>query len=396
MTPPEFIVDLTSVSPTTGGGIGRVATGVVDGLARSGADLRCLVGSGTLLEWVAALPETKIDEVAVRMSAGSAWQVRLRSILPPSLKTSRLVGAVRRIRSAAVRSEAGNNVVWYPFHRSLATATNSVVTVHDLRVFEPQLASVMDQRIIAQNVQSAKAIVCSWPHPYESLLERFPEAREKAFQIPLPVLNAGPPRERRKTPTGDVTLLYPAYITEHKNHETLIRALPLLPGARLILTGVENEHGRFVRMLAEQLGVASRIEWRGYVDEDHLDKAYDEADILVMPSLWEAASGPVLEAVIRRIPFVSSDIAPLTAQVRHLGLPVRDWTFRARDERALADAVTATMASYEERVMALEGPANIVGQRTWDSTASDYHRVFAWVAGVGEQPTDLQPEATVR
>lgn len=396
MTPTELLVDLTSVSPTAGGGIGRVAIGIVDGLGRSGAGVRCLVGKGTTREWSEVLPDTEIEELAVRMSAGSTWQVRLRSILPASLKTSRLVGAVRRVRSGAVRSEAGRNVVWYPFHRSLATAANSVVTVHDLRVFEPQLASVMDQRIIAQNVRHAKALVCSWPHPYESLLERFPEAHGKVFQIPLPVLNAGEPSEHRTTPTGELTLLYPAYVTEHKNHETLIRALALLPGTRLILTGVETEYGRSMRRLAEQLGVAGRVEWRGYVDKDQLDEVYREADIVVMPSLWEAASGPVLEAVVRRIPFVSSDIAPLKAQVRLMGLPVEDWTFSARDARALADSVTATTSSYGERVAALEGPAGFVGQRTWDSTAADYQRVFSWAAGIGDRPIELQPEGATR
>lgn len=391
MTPTGVLVDLTSVSPTAGGGIGRVATGIVDGLVRTGTAPRCLVGPGAAADWAIAVPDAKIDEVAVRMSASTGWQVRLRSVLPASLKASRLVGAVRRVRSGAVRSRAGDDVVWYPFHRSLATAQNSVVTVHDLRVFEPELASVMDQRIIERNVAHATAVICSWPHPYESVLERFPDVRDKVFLIPLPVLNAGEPREGRTAPTGQVTLLYPAYVTEHKNHETLVRALALLPGARLILTGVETEYGRSVRTLGGQLGVADRIEWRGYVEQDELDAAYREADILVMPSLWEAASGPVLEAVVREVPFLSSDIAPLTAQVRRLGLPVDEWTFAAHDARALADAVTATLASYDRRVAGLAAPARELRERTWESTASDYQRVFSWAAGSGERPVDLQP-----
>lgn len=391
MTAPSVLVDLTSVSPTAGGGVGRVATGVVEGLTRTGVPARCLVGPGTAELWSDVLPDAELQEVAVRMSAGSDWQTRLRSWLPASLKTSRLVGAVRRVRSGAVRREAGENVVWYPFHRSVATASSSVVTVHDLRVFEPELASVMDQKIIGDNVARAKAVVCSWPHPYESLLERYPDAGSKVFQIPLPVLNAGEPREGRTAPDGSVTLFYPAYVTEHKDHETLIRALALLPDARLILTGAETEYARDMRALAAELGVADRVDWRGYVGNDELDAAYREADVLVMPSLWEAASGPVLEAVVRGIPFVSSDIPPLAAQVRQLGLAEDEWTFSARDPHALASAVNATIESYDRRVAELASPAAVLRERTWESTAADYQRVFSWAAGSGELPADLQP-----
>lgn len=392
MTTSDLVIDLTSVSPTAGG-VARVAIGVTEGLEEIEAGVRCLVAPGMRQEWVEALPDARIDEVAVRMSAGSGWQTRLRSLLPKSLKTSRLVGAVRRIRSGAVRAAAGEAVVWYPFHRSAATAASSVVTVHDLRVFEADFASEMDQKIITENVRHAKALVCSWPHPYESLIARFPEARGKVFQIPLPVLNSGEASSDRTAPTGTITLLYPAFVTEHKDHATLIRALALMPEARLICTGIETDYANRMRALADSLGVASRVDWRGFVSESELEDAYREADMLVMPSLWEAASGPVLEAVVRRVPFVASDIPPLEAQVRKLGLATADWTFRARDEVALADAVRATVASYGSRVEALAGPAAIVGQQTWRTTASDYHRVFAWVEGSASLPSDLQPEA---
>lgn len=387
---PELVVDLTSVSVTGSGGVGRVATGMVEGLAAIGAHPRCLVSQGTRAAWAAALPDTDFAEVVVRMTAGSRWQTALRSLLPASLKTSRIVGAVRRVRSRAVRAAAGENVVWYPFHRSVATASTSVVTVHDLRVFEPDFSSPMDQRIIEQNIRHAKALVCSWPHPYESLITRFPDARDKTFQIPLPVLNTGTPRPERRAPTDELTLFYPAYVTEHKDHATLIHALALLPNARLICTGVETEYVRSMRALADELRVADRVEWRGYVDQAQLDAAYDEADVLVMPSLWEAASGPVLEAVVRHLPFVASDIPPLQAQIRHLGLPLEDWTFVARDPSSLAEAVERTVASYDERVHALAGPGAAVAGRTWETTAAEYASVFAWAAGTGTRPGKLQ------
>lgn len=384
------VVDLTSLSATSGGGVSRMAVGVVAAMGVLGAAPSCLVGAGTREEWIALLPSADIEEVVVRLDAGSRWQTALRSKLPAGLKTSRVVGVVRRVRSRAVRAAGRRNVIWYPFHRSLATAANSVVTVHDLRVFEPEFASAMDQRIVARNVRRASALVCSWPHPYEALIERFPDARNKTFQIPLPVLNAGPPRNRPRVPGSTVTLLYPAYVTEHKDHETLIRALVQLPEAVLICTGAETAHARAMRALADDLEVSARIDWRGYVEQPELDGAYSEADILVMPSLWEAASGPVLEAVVRRIPFVASDIPPLASQVHALGLPASDWLFAARDPDSLARTVRTTVDAYADRVRALAEPGRAVAARTWQSTAEEYLAVFAWVAGDRDRPTFLQ------
>lgn len=384
-------VDLTSVGPDSGG-VARVATGIVRELGTHGLAVQCLTSPGTTDTWRERLDagaSVEVTELRVALRADSRWQSLLRRALPTSLKGHRLVGAVRRKRSRAVRLATTDDTVWYPFHRALATARSSVITVHDLRVFEPELASPMDQRIIRDNVAHAMAVICSWPHPYAHLLTLFPEAADKTFLVPLPVLNAGAPSDRAISADERVRLFYPGFITPHKNHEILIRALPELPSAEVTFVGGETAgHAAHLRRLAEDLGVAERIVWRGYVSSHELDLEFDRAHILVMPTRWEAASGPVFEAVVRHLPFVASDIAPIRAQLEYLGLAAP--LFDPDEPSGLVDAIRACVASYADQRAALLEPAERLRDRTWADTAGDYARILGWAASGIEYPSDLK------
>lgn len=384
-------VDLTSIGADSGG-VETVACEIVRELGAHNVRTRCLVGPGTTRRWSETLGSDlrlEIEEIRVALRADSRWQVALRKLLPSFLRSHPVVGAVRRRRSRAVAVATANDPVWYPFHRSPATARTSVVTVHDLRVFEAALASPMDQRIIRENVANAKAVVCSWPHPYRHLLELFPEASAKTFLVGLPVLNIGAPVSREIDAGGPVRLFYPGFVTPHKNQELLVRALTELPSAEVTFTGAETPgYASFLKELALTLGVDERVNWRGYVDHDELNREFERAHLLVMPTRWEAASGPVFEAVVRHLPFVASNIAPIRAQVEDLRLDVP--LFDPDSPADLAEAIRKSVESYPAQCAALVAPALRLRDRSWSDTAGEYARVFRWAADDAEYPSDLK------
>lgn len=388
-----ILIDLTSVSPEASGGVGQVARGVVGGIVALGMPARCFVLPGTEEDWnkefvgLGAYPT--FEPVNIAMRADSRWQIALRRILPAHAFLSGMLHAVRTMRSRAVARRSFNAVVWYPFHRSVSSSNSAVVTVHDLRVFEPGLESAMDQKILRSNIKHARALICSWPHPYEHMLRLFPEASGKAFLIPLPVLNPGRAVDRTIRTGNPIRLFYPAFVTPHKNHEVIIRALALRDNFRLICTGQEvEEYARKMKVLAAELGVADRIEWRGHVSRDELEREYAAAHILVMPSKWEAASGPIYEAVVRRLPFVASAIEPLTAQISALG--ISSPTFAWNDPDQAANAIDRVIESYETYKAELVKPAEGLLKRSWEDTARDYSDVFEWVSGSADKPVRLQ------
>lgn len=391
-TAPPITLDFTSVSPSSGG-VGVVAAGVAEGLLLAGVPVRCLVNAESLPEWAERLPQLaeSLTPVSVRLSAVSGWQRALRRFLPRSSPIAqKMINLVRTVRARSTTSALGAGVVWQPFHRVPLATDNGVVTVHDLRVFESELASPMDQDIITRNVEVAAAVICSWAHPYQSLIERFPAAADKTFLVPLPVLNPGGWTDRQ-TPRGDhLRLLLPGFITPHKNHEVVIRALTQLPNARAVFTGSEDgRHGERLRVLADELGVGDRIEWLGFVDAVRLETEYAAADLLIMPTRWEAASGPIFEAVVRGLPFVASEIPPITAQLRSLHLDAP--TFNCDSPDQLATAIRAAVSDFEGFVDRLRPVSSILRERTWKHMAEDYARIFAWVEGVAEKP-DLPPK----
>lgn len=388
---PSVAVDLTSISPGVSGGVEQVAKGVVSGLIDLGTAPNCFVSTGSETSWRNEfLPfQPRLEVVHPILRSNTRWQSWLRRALPARLKSSPVVGAVRRIRSRSVAVSSGARTVWYPFHRSVAAAENAVVTVHDLRVFEQGLESPMDQSIIRANVNSASAIICSWPHPYAHVGRLFPSAMSRVFLVPLPVLNPGRPVDRAIPSTGKIRLFFPGFVTPHKNHAVIIRVLALRPQFTLVCTGAEVEsHGTQLRKLAEELGVSDRIEWRGYVSAEELEREYSAAHILVMPTKWEAASGPIFEAVVRELPFVASDIEPLTAQLRSLGLSVP--TFDPDQPEELAAALDVVVEEYQGQLLKLKNVAPGVRARTWQDTAREYRQVFDWVSGTAPKPTHLQ------
>ncbi|MDT0193792.1 glycosyltransferase family 4 protein [Arthrobacter sp. AB6] len=251
----------------------------------------------------------------------------------------------------------------------------------------------MDQEIIASNITRAAAIVCSWAHPYRHLIRLFPQAASKTFLVPLPVLNPGSTTPRSLPHGEPIRLFYPASVTPHKNHEVIIRMLAKRPNMRLICTGAHvQQHLASLMKLAEQLGVSERVEWRGYVTADELEQEYVRAHILVMPSRWEAASGPIFEAVVRELPFVASDIEPISAQMDLLDVDMP--TFQWDDPEDAAQAVDRVIESYEMYQSKLAIAAHGVRSRTWKDTARDYLEVFHWVSGKGAKPTHLQDVGT--
>lgn len=384
-------VDLTGIAPGSGGGVESVAAGVVQGLVELGLKPRCLVSVGTVQRWTEQFPDARLEffEVSSLFHAGSAWQMAIRRVLPSKWKTSRAVGAIRRWRGRSVERLMQSGATWFPFHRASARAQSAVVTVHDLRVFEPHLESKMDQTIVRGNIENAKAVVCSWAHPYEHLIRIFPEAKDKVFKIALPVLRPGRPVASRDLTEGQVRLFLPASVTPHKNHELVLRAMAQREMLHLTCTGVEVEpFASELKQKAEDLGVADRVDWLGYIDAEALEAEYQNADVLVMPSRWEAASGPIFEAIVRELPFIASAIPPIRSQLQDLELNAP--TFDCDSVSEILEAIDEIIADYTRYRDELTGPADRLRSRSWKDTAKEYLEVIEWASGRGRKPEYLQ------
>ena len=97
-------------------------------------------------------------------------------------------------------------------------------------------------------------------------------------------------------------LLFVAHDFALKGLRTAIRALPHLPGMRLVVVG--DGRGRRYRRLAKELRVDDRVRWLGYVED--LARLYRSVDLLVHPTHYDTASLVVLEALASGTPPITT------------------------------------------------------------------------------------------
>jgi UDP-glucose:(heptosyl)LPS alpha-1,3-glucosyltransferase len=126
-----------------------------------------------------------------------------------------------------------------------------------------------------------------------------------------------------------------------------IEALTTLPAqAHLIVVGRERHMGRY-DALAQRLGVAGRVTFAGPRADPK--PYYGAADVFVLPTLYDAGSNAVLEALACGLPVVTSDRCgpgELVADY-HAGTVcgARDIDAIAAGMRALLDPDTRARAS---------------------------------------------------
>ena len=131
-------------------------------------------------------------------------------------------------------------------------------------------------------------------------------------------------------------------LTEAKGQLDAIGALALLSSedARLRLVGAGPDRALLVRR-AEELGVAHRLDWVGEVDD--AAPHYRAADVVVVPSRWDAQSLVLLEAMASGAAIVATTVSG-SAALEGAGALVPP-----RDEVALAAAVDGLLADPDRR-----------------------------------------------
>ena len=89
----------------------------------------------------------------------------------------------------------------------------------------------------------------------------------------------------------------------HKGIDQILRALPAvaeaIPGVRYAVVGGGDDRAR-LEALAREVGVASRVEFRGRVSPEELAQAYAESSLFAMPSSQEGFGIVFLEAGLFR------------------------------------------------------------------------------------------------
>jgi rhamnosyl/mannosyltransferase len=128
----------------------------------------------------------------------------------------------------------------------------------------------------------------------------------------------------------------------YKGLDTLIRALPSIPG-RLLVVGVGPMEATW-KALAHATGVADRIAWLGEAADEDLPALYHLADLFVLPASHpsEAFGLVQVEAMAAGVPVVCTELGTGTSYVNQDGVTGR--VVPPRDPAALAAAIRDLLA----------------------------------------------------
>jgi glycosyltransferase involved in cell wall biosynthesis len=154
--------------------------------------------------------------------------------------------------------------------------------------------------------------------------------------------------QRRRIPAGGpVRLLFVGRFVPKKGVATAIRALALMPGCTLDLVGdgaLKEEYSA----LASGLGVADRVDFRGWLDPEAARAAMESAHVLLVPSEtapdgdMEGTPTVIFEAMASGLPVAASIHAGIPEQ---LGGGACGRLFPEGDAEGLAKAVDSLVSS---------------------------------------------------
>jgi glycosyltransferase involved in cell wall biosynthesis len=213
-------------------------------------------------------------------------------------------------------------------------------------------------------------------------LVRMGRARSRTSVVPCGVDTDAFTPDGPAAPRGDRNrIVSVGRLVPRKGFETLIRALPRIPDAELLIVGgpaasalAGDPHARQLRRLAERLGVADRVRLLGGITRAEMPAVLRSADLVACTPWYEPFGIVPLEAMACGIPVVAAAVGGIRDTV------VDDVTGRLvppKDPGALAEAIAPLLRDRQWRAaLGRAGRERARARYTWDRIAADTERVY--------------------
>jgi glycosyltransferase involved in cell wall biosynthesis len=214
---------------------------------------------------------------------------------------------------------------------------------------------------------------------------RHPEARDRIVAVPQGVDHPKAPCAARAAAERGARVLYVGVFLPHKGQLHAVRALDALAGrapalarrTSLTFRGavVDARHHEAVRRAAAGSRVAERIGFQAYERDADVDALYADVEVLLLLSEYEGFGLPLLEAQVRGIPVVCSDL-PVFREV----LGDSACFVEARDAEAVAAALEGVLTDDGLRAELARRGCENARRFSWERTARGTLEVYRRVA----------------
>lgn len=394
------------------GGVKSVLVGLVSALGQlsDGPEDYVIIGPRQEPDWLRPYlgPNQRIVSRPQPPPAPSTQQERLKQCLGPLRP---VVGQLWRWAFPSPPSQPGRawpevpisdgfyeslgcDVIHFPFQHFVLCALPTIYNPHDLQHLRyPQFftSSMIAWRetIYRTGCHLAHTVVVGSDWVKEDVVRHYRVDPDKVQVIPwAPPTQAYPAPSPSMLPTMKARYqlqlpfaFYPAMTWEHKNHLRLLEALARLRDqeslvVRLVCTG--NRYPGHWPRIEEHLhtfNLNAQVQFLGMVPPEDLRAIYRLAQFVVVPTLFEAASGPVFEAWQEGIPVACSTVTSLPEQAGDAAL-----LFDAVSVEAIAHAVRRMATDEDLRAELIRKGERRLQDFSWERTAKAYRAVYRQAA----------------
>jgi len=227
------------------------------------------------------------------------------------------------------------DVLHVPWQQSRVFGINApvLITIHDLQQlhfpeffgpFQRLSKSLIFTKIILESDQ----VISSFEHVKKDVQKFFLVGDNKTSVCPVPVAsNCFTAKNFTSfTKLAEIYnvpvefILTPAASWQHKNHIGVLYALKILKdrGREVywITTGVkQNYFHEVIAPKIKELGLSEQVQFTDIVSQEDLIGFYKATRLVVMPTLYEAGSGPLFESMRFGVPVICSNVTSLPESI---------------------------------------------------------------------------------
>lgn len=207
-----------------------------------------------------------------------------------------------------------------------------VISMHDLQHLHFPEFFTPTQRIhkaisYHESIQESDHIIVSFNHVKKDIVKFFKTEPNKISVCPVPLNNDWLCDEATslqelmtKYKIPENIILTPSATWEHKNHIAVLEAIARLKKENFPVFWVATGHRtpfffKTIYKRIQELELEDQVLFTGVVSEKDLRGLYNMAKLVVIPTLYEAGSGPLFEAMRYEVPVICSDVTSLPVTI---------------------------------------------------------------------------------
>lgn len=231
-----------------------------------------------------------------------------------------------------------------------------IISMHDVQQFHfPEFFSPIE-RIYKSiryyiSMNETNHVIVSYKHVKDDLLKYFSDTKAEVSVCPVPVNEdwvsdkpvTGSDELMKKYKIPESILITPAATWEHKNHIAVLEAIALLrdEGINVFWVSTGNKTNFFptIENKINELNLSDIVLFTGVVPDADLMGLYKMTKIMIIPTLYEAGSGPLFEAMRYQIPVICSNVTSLPETIGNA-----EFVFEPRNYRQIADLIKTAMS----------------------------------------------------